>query len=149
AGSGGSLLRDIVRTWQGCLNKSAQSLPPLPTCQKAFLATADSRREERDAMTCPWRHKHKPFHRKVEFILFHQKCHPTEMGRVEIEAFLTHLAVDRHIAASTQNQALSTLLFLYKEVLRQEVGSVDAVRARKPKRLPTVLTKTEALRVLN
>jgi len=83
------------------------------------------------------------------FILFHQKRHPTEMGRAEIEAFLTYLAVDRHVAASTQNQALSALLFLYKEVLRQEVGSVDAVRARKPKRLPTVLTKTEALRVLN
>jgi site-specific recombinase XerD len=83
------------------------------------------------------------------FILFHQKRHPKEMGRVEIEAFLTHLAVDRHVAASTQNQALSALLFLYKAVLRQEVGSVDAVRARKPKRLPTVLTKTEALRVLN
>jgi len=83
------------------------------------------------------------------FILFHQKRHPTEMGRAEIEAFLTYLAVDRHVAASTQNQALSALLFLYKAVLRQEVGSVDAVRARKPKRLPTVLTKTEALQVLN
>ena len=83
------------------------------------------------------------------FMLFHQKRHPKEMGRVEIEAFLTHLAVDRHIAASTQNQALSALLFLYKAVLRQEVGAVDAVRARKPKRLPTVLTKTEALQVLN
>jgi len=83
------------------------------------------------------------------FILFHQKRHPTEMGRVEIEAFLTYVAVDRHIAASTQNQALSALLFLYQAVLRQEVGAVDAVRARKPKRLPTVLTKTEALQVLN
>jgi len=83
------------------------------------------------------------------FILFHQKRHPTEMGRAEIEAFLTHLAVERHVAASTQNQALSALLFLYKEVLRQEVESVDAVRAQKPKRLPTVLIKPEALRVLN
>ena len=54
------------------------------------------------------------------FILFHQKRHPAEMGRVEIEAFLTHLAVERHVAASTQNQALSALLFLYKEVLRQQ-----------------------------
>ena len=71
------------------------------------------------------------------------------MGTAEIEAFLTHLAVDRHIAASTQNQALSALLFLYKAVLRQEVGAVDAVRARKPTRLPTVLTKPEALRVLH
>jgi integron integrase len=83
------------------------------------------------------------------FILFHQKRHPAEMGRAEIEAFLTHLAVERQVAASTQNQALSALLFLYKAVLHQEVESVDAVRARKPKRLPTVLTKPEALRVLN
>jgi len=83
------------------------------------------------------------------FILFHQKRHPKEMGTAEIEAFLTHLAVERHVAASTQNQALSALLFLYKAVLRQEVESVDAVRARKPKRLPTVLTKPEALRVLH
>jgi integron integrase len=83
------------------------------------------------------------------FILFHQKRHPAAMGRGEIEAFLTHLAVERHVAASTQNQALSALLFLYKAVLRQEVESVDAVRARKPKRLPTVLTKPEALRVLH
>src|SRR5262245_2264945 len=62
------------------------------------------------------------------FILFHQKRHPKEMGRAEIEAFLTHLAVDRHVAASTQNQALSALLFLYKDVLHQEVESVDAIR---------------------
>jgi Phage integrase, N-terminal SAM-like domain len=54
------------------------------------------------------------------------------MGRAEIEAFLTYLAVDRKVAASTQNQALSALLFLYQDVLHQEVGSVDAVRARKP-----------------
>src|SRR2546428_314867 len=83
------------------------------------------------------------------FILFHQKRHPAEMGRAEIEAFLTHLAVERHVAASTQNQALSALLFLYKAVLHQEVESVDAVRARKPKRLPTVLAKTQALRVIH
>jgi site-specific recombinase XerD len=82
------------------------------------------------------------------FILFHQKCHPKEMGNAEIAAFLTHLALDRKVAASIQNQALSTLLFLYHDVLHQEVGSVDAVRARKSKRLPTVLTKHETLRVI-
>src|SRR5262245_1690590 len=71
------------------------------------------------------------------------------MGRAEIEAFLTHLAVERYVTASTQNQALSALLFLYKAVLHQEIESMDAVRARKPKRLPTVLTKTEALRVIH
>lgn len=83
------------------------------------------------------------------FILFHHKRHPREMGNAEVEAFLTHLAIDRKVAASTQNQALSALLFLYQHVLHQEIGSVDAVRARKPKRLPTVLTKAEALRVIN
>ena len=70
------------------------------------------------------------------------------MGASEIEAFLTHLAVDRNVAASTQNQALSALLFLYREVLRKDVGSVDAVRAKKPKRLPAVLTEEEALKVI-
>src|SRR5574337_296088 len=80
------------------------------------------------------------------FILFHNKRHPQEMGAPEVEAFLTHLAVERKVAASTQNQALSALLFLYREVLHLELGSVDSVRARKPKRLPTVLTKSEALR---
>lgn len=82
------------------------------------------------------------------FILFHHKRHPKDMGAPEVEAFLTHLAVERKVAASTQNQALSALLFLYREVLHQELGSVDSVRARKPKRLPTVLTKSEALGVI-
>jgi integrase len=83
------------------------------------------------------------------FMLFQQKRHPTAMGRVAIAACLTHLAVDRQRAASTHNQALSALLLLSKAVLRQEVGAVEAVRARQPKRLPTVRTKTEALQVLN
>jgi len=83
------------------------------------------------------------------FILFHHKRHPKEMGNAEIAAFLTDLAVKRKVAASTQNQALSALLYLYREVLHQEVGSVDAVRARKPKRLPTVLSKPEVLRVIS
>jgi len=83
------------------------------------------------------------------FILFHHKRHPKDMGNAEITAFLTDLAVKRNVAASTQNQALSALLFLYRELLHQEVGSVDAIRARKPKRLPTVLTKPEVLRLLS
>src|SRR3989304_1544106 len=78
------------------------------------------------------------------FILFHHKRHPKDMGAPEVEAFLTHLALERKVAASTQNQALSALLFLYREVLHQPLASVDAVRARKPQRLPTVLTKSEA-----
>jgi site-specific recombinase XerD len=76
------------------------------------------------------------------YILFYNKRHPQEMGVSEIEAFLTHLAVDQNVAASTQNQALSALLFLYREVLRIDLQEpIDAVRAKQPKRLPTVLTK--------
>lgn len=82
------------------------------------------------------------------YILFHNKRHPREMGQAEIEAFLTHLAVEQHVAASTQNQALSALLYLYRNVLEQPIESVGPVRARKPQRLPVVLTKAEALRVI-
>ena len=61
------------------------------------------------------------------------------MGAPEVEAFLTHLAVEEHVAASTQNQAFSALLFLCREVLHKDLGPVDALRAKRPKRLPTVL----------
>jgi integron integrase len=84
------------------------------------------------------------------YILFHGKRHPAEMGASEIEAFLTHLAVDRKVAASTQNQALSALLFLYNKLLEKDLSghTIDAVRARQPKRLPTVLTREETLSVI-
>jgi integron integrase len=83
------------------------------------------------------------------FILFHDKRHPQEMEATEIEEFLTHLAVDKKVAASTQNQALSAILFLYQEVLHKDLERpLDAVRAKQPKRLPTVLTKEEVQRVL-
>ena len=75
------------------------------------------------------------------FILFHHKRHPAEMGQAEVSAFLTHLAVDGQVAASTQNQALSALLFLYREVLQQEFGWLDdVVRAKRPEHVPVVLT---------
>lgn len=82
------------------------------------------------------------------YILFHNKRHPIEMGKVEIEAFLTHLAVQGQVAASTQNQALSALLFLYREVLDMEVAGVNAIRAKRPQYVPTVLTKQEAIAVI-
>ena len=64
------------------------------------------------------------------FVQFHQKRHPREMGRSEIEAFLSHLAVQEQVAASTQNQALSAILFLYRDVLQQELDfPINAVRA--------------------
>jgi len=82
------------------------------------------------------------------YILFHNKRHPREMGQTEVEAFLTHLATEQHVAASTQNQALSALLYLYRNVLNQPIQTAEPVRARKPQRLPVVLTKTETLRVI-
>jgi integron integrase len=82
------------------------------------------------------------------FILFHDKRHPAEMGEQELTEFLTHLARDVHVAASTQNQALSALLFLYKEVLRQQIGWLSNVqRAKRPARLPVVLTRDEVHKI--
>ncbi len=83
------------------------------------------------------------------FILFHGKRHPKEMGAAEVEAFLTHLAVRGKVAASTQNQARSALLFLYKEVLGQQLPWLDDVeQAKRPQRLPVVLTHAEVKAVL-
>ena len=78
------------------------------------------------------------------FILIHNKRHPQDMGKNEIEAFLTHLAVNRHVSPSTQNQAFNALLFLYRNVLEIEFPeTINAYRSKRPVRLPTVLTKAE------
>lgn len=83
------------------------------------------------------------------YIRFHGLRHPAEMAEPEINAFLTHLAVTEKVSASTQTQALSALLFLYRHVLGREVGELaDLVRARKPPRLPVVLTRDEVRAVL-
>jgi integron integrase len=83
------------------------------------------------------------------FILFHNKRHPAEMAEGEVTAFLTSLARVGNVAASTQNQALSALLFLYREVLKQEIGWLDNVeRAKKPARLPVVLSSDEVQKIL-
>jgi integron integrase len=82
------------------------------------------------------------------FIIYHNKRHPAEMAEEEIARFLTHLARDRDVAPSTQNQALSALLFLYKEVLKCEIGWLEKVeRAKKPPKLPVVLSRTEVKRI--
>ncbi len=84
------------------------------------------------------------------FIFYHDVRHPAEMAEPEINAFLTHLAVKHRVSASTQNQALSALLFLYRHVIGREVGDLgDVVRARKPKRLPVVMTREEVKLVLD
>lgn len=84
------------------------------------------------------------------FIRFHNLRHPNTMNTPEITAFLTYLAVDQNVAPSTQNQALSALLFLYRNVLYIELqGHIDAARARKDKRLPVVLTKAEVQQIFD
>ena len=84
------------------------------------------------------------------FIYFHGKRHPRDLGAAEVTAFLNHLARDRGVAASTQNQALASLLFLYKEVLALSLPWLEGLeRVRKPARVPTVLTASEAQRLLS
>ena len=84
------------------------------------------------------------------FIVFHNKRHPSEMGEAEIGQFLSSLARDSHVSASTQNQALNALLFLYHRVLEKEIGLIHGVvRAKRPRRLPVILTKEEIKRLLD
>lgn len=88
-----------------------------------------------------------------QFIRFHKTVegfrHPALLGATEVEGFLTHLAVARHVSASTQNQALNALVFLYREVLRLALSELDAARARRSQRLPVVLSREEVATVLD
>ena len=84
------------------------------------------------------------------YILFHNKKHPNDMGAQEIEEFLTYLAVKQKVAHSTQNQALNAVIFLYREILGTELKDpIDAIRAKRPQRLPTVLNQKETQKLLN
>lgn len=84
------------------------------------------------------------------FIFFHDKKHPREMGELEVEAFLTWLAVEKHVSKSTQNQAFNALIFLYREVLKKPLeGRIDAVRSSKKQRLPIIMSKEETQTVLS
>ena len=83
------------------------------------------------------------------FLRYHQMRHPLEMGPAEVSAFLTWLAVSRHVTAATQNQALNALVFLYGKVLDRPLGDIgDTVRAKRPARIPTVLTPGEATQII-
>src|SRR5207302_4464334 len=103
---------------------------------------------DRVRMACRVRH----FSRRTEdayhdwaerFIRFHGIRHPETMGEAEVNAFLTHLAVDRNVSASTQNQAMCALLFLYDAVLGRPLDKLSVLRAKRPDRLPVVLTREE------
>jgi len=81
------------------------------------------------------------------FLRFHRMRHPREMGSAEVKGFLSHLAVDQKVSASTQNQALAALLFLYRELLERDLELEGVVRARTRKRLPVVLSEAEVCAV--
>ena len=84
------------------------------------------------------------------YILHHNKCHPNDMGNAEITQYLNHLAVERQVAASTQNQALNAIVFLYKQVLeRKELNFDGFTRAKRPEHLPVVFDRTEVAAVIN
>jgi integron integrase len=106
--------------------------------REALRSRHYSRRTEQ--AYCPWVER---------YIRFHKMRHPAEMTEPELNAFLTHLAVDEKVSASTQNQALSALLFLYRYVIGYEIGDLgQVIRARQPKRLPVVMTRDEVRAVL-
>ncbi|MBM4142855.1 MAG: integron integrase [Lentisphaerae bacterium] len=85
----------------------------------------------------------------TRYVHFHNMRHPQDMGAPEVHAFLTHLAVNANVAASTQNQALNALLFLYRHVLKREIGDLgEVVRAKRPKRMPVVLSVQEVESIL-
>jgi len=84
-----------------------------------------------------------------KYILFHKKRHPAEMREKEIGEFLSHLAVNKNVAASTQNQALCAIVFLYKYILNKDIGELNLVWAKKPQKLPEVFTQAEVEKVLS
>lgn len=83
------------------------------------------------------------------FILYHHKRHPKEMSVPEVQAFMTHLAADKNFSSSTQTQALSSILFLYRYVLKIQLDEVQILRAKKTGRVPVVLSRAETQKVLS
>ncbi len=118
---------------------TAQPPPRLCDCGvEALRSRHDSRRTEEAYL-----------HWIRRFLVFHNGTHPRELAESDVNRFLTHLAVGEDVAASTQNQALAAVLFLYEHVLAQPLDRIEGVvRARKPKRLPVVLTRDEVEAIL-
>lgn len=116
-----------------------RAAPRLYDCALLALRVCYSRRRTEEAY----------LHWIGQFVRFHEHQHPRQLAEADINRFLTHLAVQEHVAVSTQNQALSAILFLYEHVLKQPLDRIDGVvRARRPKRLPVVWTVDEVSRVL-
>ena len=120
------------------MSRSSRSSPFLESVRNAIRVRHYSLRTEKTYVA--WVRR---------FILFHGKRHPQEMGEREVAAFLTYLAVERHVSAATQNQALNALVFLYRAVLDRPLGDIQgAVRAKRPQRIPVVLTRQEVQALL-
>ena len=116
-----------------------QPTPRLYDCVVEALRTRHCSRSTEEAC----------LHRIRRFLVFHNGTHPREMAEMDVNRFLTHLAVGAKVSASTQNQALAAVLFLYEHVLERPLDRVEGVvRARKPKRLPVVLTRDEVEPIL-
>jgi integron integrase len=131
-----ALRRSVVRE----VHEAAPSKPRFLDTVRSTLRTRHYSRRTEEAYVA-WIRR---------FIVFHGKRHPADMGAAEVSRFLTWLAVDRQVAASTQNQALGALLFLYRAVLEVDLPWLDdVVRARRPARLPIVLTRDEVRLVLD
>ena len=117
-------------------------MKPLEQAHEACVTKHYSRRTEESYTR--WIERFLRFHRAR----FGGWIHPIDMTASHVESFLTDLAVHRNVAASTQNQALNALVFLFRDVIKRELGEFDAVRAKRPIRLPTVLSQAEVQRVL-
>ena len=131
----------------GGLSRTAGNQIP-PTSQKPKLL--DQVRHAIRARHYSYRTEKAYVHWVKRFVFFHDKRDPAEMGEAEIGRFLSALATELQVSASTQNQALNALLFLYKEVLHKQIGFVDGVvRAKRPQRLPVVLTRQEIKSILS
>jgi integron integrase len=137
------LNRDRISASQPALTASAASSSAKPKLLDE-VRHAIRRRQYSDRTEKAYTHWIK------RYIFFHNKRHPLEMGESEIAQFLSSLATEGRVSASTQNQALNALLFLYHEVLSKKIGLINGVvRAKRPQRLPVVLTKDEVKRVLD
>jgi integron integrase len=131
---------------------SAETLPP----EQTLSSSRERPRTLTEAMRGVLRTKHYSLrtetayiHWARRFIAFHSKRHPREMGAEEVRTFLEHLAVERNVSTSTQNQALNALVFLYGEVLEKPLGKMgDWAKAKRPQRLPVVLSREEVNRIL-
>lgn len=135
-----NIVTDIREVMKGRHPSEVPSAKPklLDQLREALRSRHYSRRTEQTY--CLW---------VKRYIHFHNVRHPAEMAEPEINAFLTHLAVKGKVSASTQNQALSALLFLYRHVIGREIGDLgEVIRARKPKRLPVVMAPDEVKAVL-